>query len=698
MIEVNTRRLSLISVSLGLAYLLVSPAFMASGQQQPALANWNGGDSTYGVNDNYSPQNVINSSNVGALVPKWAWPVPLNNKLGDQGIGSSPIIENGIAYVLSQSQFFEAINAANGHILWSKILPISYNLTQNVLDSHPCTGPLNVGLKGNSLGKGCLPSGHYHDGSWAYTSQIYGRPLIWIDSNNYTVYAFDALTGDAITHLSLYSNPTAISGNFGFYDNVTPQMTIDEADKVMIVGASVADQASAGRGFIEGFSLSTNPPSPLWTSFLMPPQDGRNRMWSVSSVENMTHAYIFNGSGAVDLKTMSQSQLNSTLYADWGNFAFNGTEAFAGTGIAFGGPEAFDSKMHIMYVATGNPSPDWNATVRPGPNLWSDSVIAVNVLTGKFVWAFQSSAHDVWDYDCSWNVILANVTVSGAHHEAVLKSCKNGYTYALDAATGQMYWYFSPRGQSWFKASKLTTLFNPLNRTQMILPWQEYPSNVPIVQNPGLTGTPESNMAFDPTKSLLFVADFNNPQNISFSDTAPTPHVPITSGGLGGIHTCRTCVTNTTLYALDANTGQVKWSYFVPALAFRGGLTVSGGVVYMSGLDGLFRVFNEQTGALIKAIDFGSPTATQPAIGQDASGNTIVMIPTGVSEEFQGATPQGVEVPGYVLALGLPSSTTVTSTSSTGIDPVYFYASSAIAVVFMISTGLLAIMGRGGKR
>ena len=94
--------------------------------------------------------------------------------------------------------------------------------------------------------------------------------------------------------------------------------------------------------------------------------------------------------------------------------------------------------------------------------------------------------------------------------------------------------------------------------------------------------------------------------------------------------------------------------------------------------------------------------ATQPAIGQDTHGDMLVVVPTGVSEEFQGATPQRVETPGYVAALSLAPVRTSQGTVTTvtmnagggGIDPAVFYATAAIAIIFVIATAVVSIRRR----
>src|SRR5947207_2488040 len=74
----------------------------------------------------------------------------------------------------------------------------------------------------------------------------------------------------------------------------------------------------------------------------------------------------------------------------------------------------------------------------------SDSIVAMNVTNGKMLWFFQSTPHDLFDFDCGWNVVLGNAFVDGQNRSVVFKGCKNGYLYALDASTGSLLWYFNP--------------------------------------------------------------------------------------------------------------------------------------------------------------------------------------------------------------------------------------------------------------
>jgi len=649
----------------------------------------------------------------------------VNSIYADQGVEVAPIIENGIIYLLSQSQVVYALNAATGSIIWQKPLPVTYCPTGN----YNC-----VGVEDSHAGAGTirgLPTGHYHDGSWAYTTTIYNQPLLWVDNNNYTIFAFNALTGTQVTKFAGYNGPKTIPGNYGLYDNVTPEMTIDEANNLMMVGVSVTENVDAGRGAVLWYSTTTNPPTFKGFTFLTPPGNSPQG-WSLSSVQNMTNAWIFNGTGFVNLKTLPTTTLSTMLLHDWGTYGFNGTRTYAGASIGFGGPEAFDSAKKVFYLATSQSSPDYNATYRPGPDLWASSVLAINETTLTPIWGAKLVAHDLWDYDCSWNVMLANITVSGVQHEAVMKGCKSGYVVAMDAKTGAMLWSWTS-AQNQVKRGLFNKMLNPLNQSDMTKQYANYPAKTFYVNNPTATGSQESNIAYDPTTNLMFAAQFNNPSYTIASDVLPGTPAGYKSPSAG---TCPStvCVKNTTLSAVDASTGLTKWSLFVPGLSERGGVAVSNGVVYFPGLDGFMRFVNEQTGALIKSVNIGGPAGVQTVLGQDASNNPVIVQVIGNSEEFAGANPLG-EVPGFVVEYALTTPLTSTSTATvtqsgstatvtqsgstatvtqsgstatqtstllstitgagSGVSSTTLYGVAAVAVIFAVTTGFFALRGRG---
>jgi len=668
--------------------------------QEAAPANWVGVDGNYPYNWDYVQQNQISASNVNTLSVSWLYPIPSSPgyyaPVVSEGVLHTPIVVNGIAYAITNYHVIVALNLKTGSILWQKSLPI-LRFHHQFFDPYCC---------GIQEGIGSNLTGHYH-AIW-YTSKVQGTPLVWILSNNFTMFAFNGLTGDLTLKFDLANFNKPIDGNFGNYGTITPQIAIDENTGIMISGSAVSEGTNAGRGFFQGWDVSLNPPRLLWQKYMIPPQDGSDPLWSFKSVQNMSYAYIFNGTSAVDLKALPLSQQHSILDGDWGNFGFNGTRSWAGAGTGWGGSWALDPSTGIAYVGTAQPSPDYNTTgVRPGPNLWSDSILAVNEKTGNFVWGFQATSHDLWDWDCSWSVMLATVNINGSPTKVVYKGCKDGILHALDAATGKLLWYFNDPHivrpvYSW-------PLLDPRNPSDMKKPWANYPAIHPFVQNPSYSGAIESNPAYDPTSNTVFVATFNAPITMIVNGITGKG---VPWGGQGSPNDCcnRVPPFNTTISALDGSTGKLKWSYYLGAVGYRGGITVSNGVLYVPSPDGNLYFIDSLSGKLIGSKFIGASFHTQPALAADVDGTVHLIMPTG--GPTGAITPFAAGVPGVIFALSLPSGAAVTTSVSTsvstvvstvlstvqgpatGIDPTTFYGVTAVAAIFIIATGILTVRRR----
>ncbi len=679
--------------SLSVAILVASSVVGVLAQQNSqSPVQWNGPDGNYPFNWDYVNQSVINPSNAQNLQVNWIWPVPTAplSYAGSSGadIVVTPVVVDGISYEITEYHLLIAQNLATGSIIWEKALPpLSFKNLETIWDA-ASPPPNNI-------------TGHYH-AIW-YTSKVLGGPSLWLETNNDTIYAFNALTGDLSLKLdTLPFGNLNVPGNFGLYGTQSGNLLIDEGTGTLMIGARCTESAACARGFFAGYDLNQNPPKRLWQTFIIPPQDGSDPNWDISSVQSMSYAWIFNptNGSAVNLKTLSPAEQHTLLYGDWGNFGFNGTKSFAGAGTAWGGSWALDPATHIAYLTTDQASPDWNGSTRPGPNLWSDSILAIDSTTGKIVWAFQTTAHDNWDFDCSWSVMLANVNVNGQMQKVVYKGCKNGLFYALDAGTGRLLWSFKPPNVVF---TRYTQLYNPLDSGQMRTPWANYPSTAIYLQNPCPTGGIESDPAYDPARNLVFVATYNCP---TWMKAIPVSGrgVPYGVGG-SSFPTGPTQKVNTTVWALDGSTGKAVWSYFIDSLGYRGGITVSGGILYVPRQDGFLTLLNAANGGLVRSIFIGSAMITQPAIASDSNGQVHIVLPAS-DPASSGNVLIGAGIPasspGFLFALGLGQAaapqvitTTLTSTvtsvpGQSGVEPTLFYSAVAVAALFIIISGVLA--------
>jgi outer membrane protein assembly factor BamB len=673
-----------LSTLLSLLMLLATASLPIGIAQSYSPINWNT-NGNYGINWDYVSQSSLNTSNAPNLALKWVLPLPpapppytLN------GIDVTPIVVNGIAYFITADSTVYAVVTSTGAILWAFHVNIP-----------PSTNGGPAGL-----------NYHAHNSDIFYSTSLLGQPLIWFlwEGNGYHVYALNAISGSLVVNYTVpFQN---LPGVRGLYQFTGRNAILDEKAGILIIGTgSISEAAALARGFFIGLNVKTNPPTIMWETPVMPPQDGSDPYWDIQSINNMSYAWIFNGTGAVNLKALPPSVLNATFYDDWGfarHISFNGTNSFAGTATGWGGPWAVNPSTGVAYVTTDQPSPDFNATFRPGPNLWSDSILAINITTGKYIWGFQTWAHDLEDYDCAWSVMLVNVTLSnGQTQQEVLKGCKNGYFYALDANTGKLLWYLMPPSILRVNSPAL----NPLNSTQMTKPWMFYPAASGYF-NPCGTGGLESDPAYNPQTGLVYLVAYNCEASNTITPVPPTPGWPYATD-FGATGYFNNAIYNATIWAVNAATGQPVWHVFVPTQGFRGGIVTTGNLLIVPLINGTLDILDAANGNVVARPFTGAGMDTQPAIASDPSGNILLLQPLGAADAFSlgGASPSVSA--GTLVALSLPPSVHVSPSIVCGsgtvlvngscvanITQTEFYGVLALAVIFIVATVALLVIRR----
>ena len=108
-------------------------------------------------------------------------------------------------------------------------------------------------------------------------------------------------------------------------------------------------------------------------------------------------------------------------------------------------PMSADPELGYVYLPTGTPSNDWYGGMRPGDNLFAESIVAVDVETGERVWHFQAIHHGLWDWDFPTGPNLLDITVDGRPIKAIAQVSKQGFTYVFDRITGEPVWPIEER-------------------------------------------------------------------------------------------------------------------------------------------------------------------------------------------------------------------------------------------------------------
>ena len=102
---------------------------------------------------------------------------------------------------------------------------------------------------------------------------------------------------------------------------------------------------------------------------------------------------------------------------------------------------AYDPELDLLYVGVGNGSP-WNQSIRSpegGDNLFLSSIVAVRPDTGEYVWHYQSTPGETWDYTATQHMILAELEIDGVERKVIMQAPKNGFFYVIDRGHWRIY-------------------------------------------------------------------------------------------------------------------------------------------------------------------------------------------------------------------------------------------------------------------
>ncbi len=312
-------------------------------------------------------------------------------------------------------------------------------------------------------------------------------------------------------------------------------------------------------------------------------------------------------------------------------------EAWKSGGASIWVTGSYDPQLNLTYWGTGNPGPDWNPAQRPGDNLYSDSVVALDADTGKMKWFFQFTPNDPYDYDSVQVPVLADITFRGAPLKALLWANRNGFYYVLNRETGRFL-----MGRPFVKvnwASGLDENGRPI----------ETPPPPGTAVYPGVQGgTNWYSPSYSPRTNLFYVPIWENSGAIirrqpveydpgkpftggGWSTATPVPNAPGTPALRRGPFNLWTEATGTgAVLAMDPATGEPKWKFTMTDVTDSGILTTGSDLLFTGGREGYFQVLDARTGTLLWKTNLGGQIVSGP-MSYEVDGKQYVSVIAGVS-------------------------------------------------------------------
>ncbi len=604
---------------------------------------------------NYSPNNQINKNNVGDLEVKWLFAlegkssaVPaLQSLLIMEGSTTPPIVRNGKVYVTTQYQRTYAIDAKTGKQLWK------YDYT---IDVENVSKRLPIDFGGIIPGIGL--SSHLHGIRYwekenvlllsGLACDIYG---INADSGK-TAFSIENLCKDIPGNIYKYRQGSVSQTNIGTYD---------KGRQLIAVLPGAMHSFMFGGDFRHttiGVNIDTK--QIQWRIYSYPPQDKPTKDWALQECD----IGFFQSTPCNEVKAKAPQNLEwdwarpNEVPDKWGGVTANWGEIIV------------DEDTGFVYTQTGNQGPYTYVGSTPGPRLYGSTIMAIDVNKGARAWWLLPFPRDPYDYDCNWGGILAEVTGLG---KVYMKGCKEGRLYVMDAKTGKPHYVVDviddqiKTGQITSAAAKepyqggvryhLNDPLSTYDMREMVSPDNsKYCGRpCPVYPNWG-NGIFATDKSYDPVTQMLF--HYGAGLQTTILESVPPElgkSVSFTRGGFP---------TNTTIFARDAATGKIKWTWFFPISQQRSHLVVTPELVFSGFKDNFVRFFDKNTGTMLREMNLGSDMQIGLTTGEDSDGKQKIFALVGL-----GGTLIGMRSPGTLVAIGLSEraarTTTVTTTATT---------------------------------
>ena len=288
-----------------------------------------------------------------------------------------------------------------------------------------------------------------------------------------------------------------------------------------------------------------------------------------------------------------------------------GAESWPGDLYQHGGgttwmPGTYDPELNTLFWGTSNPSPDFEGSVRPGDDLYTDCLLALDADSGKLKWYFQFTPHDLYDYDATETPVLLDTTFKGQSRKLLVEANRNGFVYTLDRSTGE---YLSAvrfvEKLNW--ATGIDAKGRPI-RTDV----KPTPEGAKVC--PGYMGaTNWYSPSYNESTGLLYFMALEQCQTY-FSASVPQQFEPGKEFYSTGVQRSPGEKFEKLLLAYNVGTGSIAWRYpqTGPGHSSGGTMTTAGGIVFFGDDAQSFEAVDAQAGKPLWHFNTGQDVSASP--------------------------------------------------------------------------------------
>ena len=451
------------------------------------------------------------------------------------------------------------------------------------------------------------------------TTPIVVNGVMYVTTSYNHVYALDAETGEQIWHYRQKLGPitvyccgpnnrgVAVSGDKVFMGTLDaklvaldaktgrliweteladPELGYSETMAPTVVGNKILIGTNGGEYGIRGFvkALDTETGEVLWTFNTIP--------------ENSVGEWTTHDATGRDM--LRDIPAEKAALASMG-------DPYETLGGGVWQNPAVDEDTDRIYFVVGNPSPDLDGSLRPGDNLYTDSLVSVDLNTGEYVCHFQYIAHDVWDLDAVSPPVITDVkNAAGDTVKGILHGGKSGHIYVHDADDCSLIRFSEamvPQEDMWVLPTK--------DGARML---------------PGANGGVEwSPIAVNPGLGLTYAINLHEPMTYHV-ESSPYPEGKLWLGGAFKVIADEEQWGN--ISAVDYNTGELRWKVKTEQPMIGGILATAGGLVFTGEGNGLFKALDAETGSVLWKFQAGAGVNAPPA-SYTVDGDQYIVVAAG---------------------------------------------------------------------